>query len=255
MEVKIYVLIDPVTYKIRYIGRTKCSLNTRLNGHLSKSKFKNNHKDCWIQSLLQKGLIPKIKLFKKIRGWKESHTYEQELISKCLSFGFDLVNLDDRGEGNVNKIITAEQKQKIRDTLKEKYKSGKIKPTRQTPVTVFDLNGNFINSFISLTQCSERLKIPYSSLEKVLSKKVKRWKNYQITYGENPGTYFLKKDMSCLNKEVWLLDINTHKYIQFQSYKSLAEYLNTSTTQLRRYLQSGKVFRQNLMILCPFKIG
>ena len=42
MEVKIYVLIDPVTYKIRYIGRTKCSLNTRLNGHLSKSKFKNN---------------------------------------------------------------------------------------------------------------------------------------------------------------------------------------------------------------------
>lgn len=254
MEVKIYVLIDPITSKIRYIGRTKCSLNTRLNGHLSKSKLKNNHKDYWIQSLLRKGLIPKIKLFKKIRGWKESHLYEQELISKCLAFGFDLVNLDDRGESSVNKIITTEQKKKIGDTLKEKYKSGKIKPTRQTSVSVFDLEGNFINSFESLSQCSKSLQIPYSTLEKVVSKRVKRWRTYQITYGENPGAYSIKKDMSCLNKEVWLVDVTTYNYVKFESYKSLAKHLNTSTTQVRRYIQNGKVFKQTY-VLCPFKIG
>lgn len=255
MEVKIYVLIDPISHKIRYIGRTKCSLNTRLNGHISKSKFKNNHKDCWIQNLLKKGLIPKIKLFNKIRGWKESHLYEQELISKCLKFGFDLVNLDDRGEGSVNKIITIEQKQKISNTLKNKYKSGQIKPTRETAISVFDLKGKFINSFKSLIQCSKQLKIPYSSLEKVLSKKVKRWKNYQITYGENPNAYILKKDMSCLNKKVILFNIETLEKLEFESYKSLAEHLKTSITQIRRYLQNGKVFKQNYQILCPFKIG
>jgi len=254
MEVKIYVLIDPITCKIRYIGRTKCSLNTRLNGHLSKSKLKNNYKDYWIQSLLKKGVIPKIKLFKKIIGWKESHLYEQKLISKCINFGFDLVNLDDRGEGSINKIITEEQKQKIKTTLKEKYKSGEIKPTRRTPVTVFDLDGDFINNFDSLSQCSDELKIPYSSLEKVVSKKVKKWKNYQITYGENPGKYHLEKDMSCLNKKVNLLNVETFKEIEFESYKSLVKYLNTSTTQVRRYLQNGKVFK-NYKILCPFKIG
>lgn len=255
MEVKIYVLIDPITQKIRYIGRTKCSLNTRLNGHLSKSKFKKNHKDCWIQNLLQKGLIPKIKLFKKIKGWKESHLYEQELIAKCVNFGFDLVNLDDRGEGSVNKIITNDQKQKISNTLKNKYKSGEIKPTKKTAVFVFDLNGNFIKSFKSLIECSIELKIPYSSLEKLLSKRVKRWKNYQITYGENPGKYVLNKDMSSLFKKIILFDLQNEDKIEFESYKSLAKYLNTSTTQIRRYLKNGKVFKQNYQILCPIKIG
>ena len=38
IEVKIYVLKDPNTDEIRYIGRTKNFLNRRLNGHLSKAK-------------------------------------------------------------------------------------------------------------------------------------------------------------------------------------------------------------------------
>ena len=61
--------------------------------------------------------------------------------------------------------------------------------------------------------------------------------------------------MSCLNKKVILFNIETLEKLEFESYKSLAEYLKTSITQIRRYLQNGKVFKQNYQILCPFKIG
>lgn len=251
MEVKIYVLIDPFTHKIRYIGRTKCSLNTRLNGHLSKSRFKKTHKDCWIQSLLKKGVIPKIKTVKKMKGWNESYQYERSLISRCLVHGFDLVNLDDRGEGGVNKIVTQDQKNKISETLKKSYATGLISPTNQTPVSVFDLKGNFIKSFDSLRKCSLDLLIPYSSLEKVLAKHCKRWKSYQITYGDDPGRYHIVKDMSFLNKKINLVNIKNDTITNFESYKSLAQFLGTSTTQVRRYLLNKKIYKNNYRIQMP----
>jgi hypothetical protein len=200
---------------------------------------------------MRKGFVPKIKQFKTIRGWKESHSYEKSLISKCLSHGFDLVNWDDRGEGGVNKVITSEQKNKISRTLKEGYKLGKILPTRTTAVSVFDLNGNFIKSFNSLSECSSQLSIPYSSLEKVLAKHCKRWKSYQITYGENPGVYFIKKDMSCLYKKVNLVNVEDGTVTEFESRKSLAYYLNTSNTQVKRYLENGKIFKNTYRIQMP----
>ena len=42
LKVNIYVLIDPITCKIRYIGRTKNRLEIRLRGHMSKCLHKKN---------------------------------------------------------------------------------------------------------------------------------------------------------------------------------------------------------------------
>jgi len=62
-KVIIYVLIDPLTLKVRYIGRTKCSLEKRLGEHISKSKLEYNftHKCNWIKSLLKQNLKPIIR--------------------------------------------------------------------------------------------------------------------------------------------------------------------------------------------------
>ncbi len=66
IEVKIYLLIDPITEEIRYIGRTKNTLSIRLSGHLSKanSRVFKTHKDNWILNLKNKKLKPIIKLLK-----------------------------------------------------------------------------------------------------------------------------------------------------------------------------------------------
>lgn len=39
---KVYVLIDPITLKIRYIGVTRKYLKDRLNGHIHEAKFNPN---------------------------------------------------------------------------------------------------------------------------------------------------------------------------------------------------------------------
>lgn len=254
MIVKIYTLIDPITCKIRYIGRTKNSLNTRLIGHISKSKNNKTHKDCWINSLLKQGTIPKIKLIKLVEGWRESHKYEQSLINKAVVNGFNLTNADDRGEGSVNKIVTDIQKLKISNTLKYKYNKGIIKPTRTIKVCTFNLNGNFIKQYNSGKECCLDIKIPQSSLENILSKRVRRWRNYQITYGEDPGKYIInKKDMSFLNKKVYLYKNN--QYLEFESYKSVAKFLKVSSPTIRRYIESGLVYKNYIITNARIKQG
>lgn len=249
MKVNIYVLIDPTTSKIRYIGRTTNSLNTRLVGHISKSKIGKTHKDFWIQKLLKSGHIPIIKLYTVIIGWKESHKYEQQLINKALKFGFILTNTDDRGEGCLNKQITNIQKLKISNTLKNKYISGVIKPTNTTKVYVFDLNGNLLNQFESCSMCCKTIGIPQSSLENVLSKRVKRWKGFQITYGELPGIYKIKvKDMSKLMKTVYVLDIIFNKTYEFKSFKEASKFLNVSSPTIRRYIESKLLYKNQYFI-------
>lgn len=236
MKVKIYTLIDPVYFKIRYIGRTTQSLNKRLVGHISKSKLKKTHKDYWIQSLLKKGFIPRIKELKVVDGWSYSHEVEKNYIKKALKYNFKLTNHDDRGEGCKNKIITDSQKLKISNTLKYKYEKNIIKPTNTTGVSVFNLNGDFIQKFNSCSECVKILKIPRSSLEKVLSKKVKRWKNYQITYGKNPSKYVARSKYNQNNKKVFIYNNKNKTVLEFESFILAAKYLKVSSPTIRRYI-------------------
>jgi hypothetical protein len=59
MKGKIYILIDPDTNKIRYVGMTKLSLKHRLSLHLTEKK-KITHKSHWINSLKDNNKKPKI---------------------------------------------------------------------------------------------------------------------------------------------------------------------------------------------------
>lgn len=255
MKVKIYVLIDPLTSKIRYIGRTTNSLSLRLNGHLSKAKLKQNHKDCWILHLLKKGEIPKIKLFKEINGWTESHQYEKSLIKKAIEFGFDLVNLDDRGEGGINKLLSKDARVKISNSLKESYKNGKAKITKKRSISAFTLEGEFIERFETIKECSSKFNIPYSSLECIFSKKLIVNKGFQFTCGENPGK-FVKikkiKDYSFNFKPVFLYNIITKETFHFASFKEVAYFLNCSSPTIRRKIESKEIFK-NYQISMPHR--
>lgn len=255
MNVNIYALIDPITCKIRYIGRTKNRLNVRLNGHMSKCIRKSNHKECWLYSLRVKGLKPKIKLITIVHGWEFSHKYEQNLINRCLVFGFDLVNLDDKGIGGVNKIISDDQKNKIRKTLLNGYSSGRIIPPNKTGVIVYDLNGNIIYSFDTQKQCSEKLNIHVSSIETQVSGKVLRCGKYQIrsTKQPNPGVYKITRDMSFNFKSVKVLDLDSNETFIFDSYKNAAKALNVSSPTIGRKIESGDLLRGKYSICLNVK--
>lgn len=62
---RIYVLKNPMTNEIFYIGRTKKPLSDRLHGHISAAKgksdkFTNAIKDAYIRDLIKSGVKPKI---------------------------------------------------------------------------------------------------------------------------------------------------------------------------------------------------
>lgn len=56
MNTKIYVLICPITLRVRYVGITREKyLSKRLGGHIYDSLHRNNnsHNHNWINSLLK----------------------------------------------------------------------------------------------------------------------------------------------------------------------------------------------------------
>tara|TARA_R110000868_G_scaffold328122_2_gene589042 strand:+ start:2439 stop:3227 length:789 start_codon:yes stop_codon:yes gene_type:complete len=100
MEHNIYVLIDPKTNEIRYVGQTVKQLSVRLNSHIYRAKNSGNkttHKNTWIKSLLKEELKPIIKLIDVVdeNHWKE---IEKNYISSYKEKGCNLLNISEGGD-------------------------------------------------------------------------------------------------------------------------------------------------------------
>lgn len=130
-NVKIYVLRDPETREIRYVGKTVGSLEKRLSEHLKYNG--TDHRSFWIQSLLKQNLEPTIEQVDVCYDceWQEKETM---WIQQCKAYGYDLTNGTEGGDGctgwkhteesrkNLSKalkgrVFTEEWKQKIRESL------------------------------------------------------------------------------------------------------------------------------------------
>lgn len=96
-RVKIYVLKDPRTNIVRYVGKTSQTLRRRLTGHLSDRGV--NYRTAWLNSLQSQGLIPIIELIDEVDE-VEWAVAEQKWISFYRSTSDCLVNLTDGGDHN-----------------------------------------------------------------------------------------------------------------------------------------------------------
>ena len=144
----IYTLADPVTKEVRYVGKTVKTLSQRLTGHIYSSKKESNHRANWIKSLLRVGRKPLIE-YLDICSWDESQKLEIYWISQFISWGFNLINLTEGGEGNLGRNISVENKRKLL-----------IANRRE--VYQYDREGNFIRSFSSITEAAKYLKMKNS---------------------------------------------------------------------------------------------
>lgn len=212
--VSIYALCDPITCKVRYIGRTsKKVIAHRLIEHISKAKYyhvyypngKKPHRINWINSLLDKGYEPVIKLITRVEGWKKSHTLERELINKHL-LKRDLVNSDDKGEGSKNRTVTDIEKNKIRNSLRNYYSTNLN--AKAKPIDVYDIDGNYLKSYPSATAFAKELKTSSRNVTRVAKSEGKRTiKKYQVKYSDSSTeiskyTHKKKKPYVSLKKRV-----------------------------------------------------
>ncbi len=149
-EVKIYALIDPLTLKVRYIGRTVVSLPMRLSQHVhsAKSGRLNTHKEAWIRSLLKINSKPYIRTLVKVMGWEESYKIESDLIGKYKD---RLVNHDDRGPGALrdHSDITKERISKGLSKYFETHKNPAAKI-----IYVYNEDGSFDKEYTSIKKAA-----------------------------------------------------------------------------------------------------
>ncbi len=146
----IYTLSDPRTNKIRYIGQTN-NPNNRLKRHLQKSYLekydKNTYKSNWIKSLLKENVFPVMEILDE--GTKENiNDLEIYWIAQFKTWGFKLTNLSEGGEFGVDwtgRKHTAETKKKMSDNC-----------TRKVAVAEYDLNGNILGHYETITEASEK---------------------------------------------------------------------------------------------------
>lgn len=92
----IYVLKDPITDEIRYVGQTN-DIQRRYNDHISSSINENSsdintYKCRWIRKLLSDGSKPTIEIIDRCESLIESNILEKYYIEKYYEEGCKLTN-------------------------------------------------------------------------------------------------------------------------------------------------------------------
>jgi len=177
--VTIYALVDPISLKIRYIGRTRSSLQKRLQQHVCKAKKNydcNTHKGNWIRKLIKMNSKPFIRKLTTVIGWVESYEFEKALINKYKN---RLTNHDDRGEGGINKVITQNQRDKISKSLSEYY-SNPENLHMNRKIYVYNYDGTFYKEFPSIEVAAKELGIFRSTIFKYLGGHIGKRRPWRI---------------------------------------------------------------------------
>jgi hypothetical protein len=108
----IYVLKNPRTQEVRYVGKTGISAETRLGQHVTEAiRTQKSYRNRGILSLVSIGLIPLIEVIEtgSGHGWGES---EKRWIRFYRERGARLWNTGHGGEGNIVGFGTPERRSK-----------------------------------------------------------------------------------------------------------------------------------------------
>ena len=211
----IYLLKDPTTNEIVYVGETS-KIKQRYEQHKWGLKGDSEEKKKWLSSLKEKGLVPIMEIIASVNTKHEALIEENKQIVKLLKNGIKLFNIRNTEtikqfdiNGNlinefsnmqVAKMITRirvhleryssggyywttdENFDKDRFLKKDEYKTKKCKKVLQ-----IDLNGNLIAEFIGVRIAGKETGIDHRSISAVAagSKIRKTAGGYQWKYKNN----------------------------------------------------------------------
>lgn len=146
MQATIYVLKDPRTSEIRYVGCTR-NIQQRFKAHLNKARDLSTEKRKWLTELRELGLKPILEELETIDE-QLSIAKEKEYIKKFRLLNYNLVNTGDlTSNGNITSF------------------SGQ----NSVKVVALMLDGTFYNSYPSIQTASNMLNISSSNIWSVLS--------------------------------------------------------------------------------------
>ena len=178
--IKIYTLKDPITEQIRYVGKTKYSLNDRLAKHLIT--YEKNHRANWIRNLLKRNLKPIIELLDEVEeeNWQ---FWEKYWICQLKCWGLQLLNATEGGESGI--ISPQCRKACIRkNTGLKQSKESILKRIQYTskPVLQHDKDNNLINEFSSASEAARKTNSQLSHITECCNNKRKSHNNFIWKY-------------------------------------------------------------------------
>lgn len=156
MKTYIYILIDPETTQVRYVGKAN-NPKERYRNHKNRCRDKNTHKRNWINKLRLKGLYPEIEIIDNVNlvEWKY---WEKFWIQYFKYIGCKLTNHCIGGEGlsfgNQTSFKKGNKpwntgKHHSKETIEILRKVHLGKPSKKRiPIEQYSLDGKFINNFM-----------------------------------------------------------------------------------------------------------
>ena len=167
MKNYIYSLSDPDTNEVRYIGKTN-NLKRRLSKHLSNSELNSgNHKSNWIISLLRNNKLPIMDIIDEFDETNDINFYEIFYISLFKTWGFNLTNQTNGGDGTFDWTGKKHKKESI-------HKMKMNHPLRKS-VGKFDLDNNLIEVYVSIKEAARKNNCNKGHISKVC-KNIPRYK-------------------------------------------------------------------------------
>ncbi len=228
---KIYKLIDPITFEIKYIGVTVQKLQNRLNQHKHEAlHFKKTHKRHWLKKLYDSGYIPIIELIEEV----EESIWEEKEIYWINYYGLEnLTNSKQGGSGVIFK-----DKQIINKCAIGHYK----------PVVMLDLKLKYIKEFESVKAAAKYLNCAISNVTECLSGRTLSCRGYHFVY-KNKYVMHYYKDLSSafmVDKYNYLILTTTeNKTIEFKSIKDVAIYLKCSTCYITMLIKGTRCIEKS----------
>ena len=263
MKTIIYTLSDK--YSVRYIGKTN-HLKKRYQSHINESKLLRTHKEKWINKILTN--VGKIKIeILDICDNTISNEVESYWICQFKSWGFNLVNLTDGGDGGspmLNKKHSLETKLQMSKIAKEQNRNiggwnKGLKMSDNFKLKIKELSIGKIHSNETKSKISNKLKgvkrKPMSDETKIkISKKKKglvspnKGKKYSDDIKEKMSLSKLgvkrnnnvRKILSECKKIIWLIKNPNGEVMEFFGYNSFKDFviknsLNVSVSTLKSY--------------------
>ena len=171
--VYIYTLSDPKNGQVRYVGKTEY-VDKRLHQHIRDCNKSNNHKNCWIKSVLKNGEKPIFNILDEVEksNWQYWEIY---WIAQFKYWGFNLVNSTDGGEGNNNQIFTEKTRKKLSERFfGEKNPFFNKKHSEETKKILKHKRQFQKTNFEKLLECNKKRRKPVLQYDK-LGILIKEW--------------------------------------------------------------------------------
>ena len=187
---QIYILIDPITNDVRYVGKTVSLLQKRLWNHCRDKSI--THKTSWIKSLKENGLKP---LIRTVELCNENELNDREIYwIYYFRKIYNLTNLTDGGDGlPIGFKHSVDTKKKISESSKKenngKFKIGhkrlndeKALENIKKNILVYDIDGNFIKEIKGIKTASVILNINKNLISSCLKNHSEHTKEFRFFY-------------------------------------------------------------------------